>query len=60
VADCVAADTLLDQMPVTDILNGDNGYDSDAVCRKIESKGVPRRRQPRGCHLLLVMSPDSK
>jgi hypothetical protein len=40
VADCVAVDTLLDQMPATDILNGDKGYDSDAVRRKIESKGA--------------------
>jgi len=40
VADCTAADTLLDFMPETDILHGDKGYDSDAVRRKIESKGA--------------------
>src|SRR5215469_16629791 len=36
VADCTAADTLLDQMPPAVILNGDKGY-SDAVRRKIQS-----------------------
>jgi hypothetical protein len=41
VADCLVADTLLDQMPVTDILNADKGYRSDAVRRKIESRGAP-------------------
>jgi transposase len=47
VADCVAADTLLDQMPATDILNGDKGYDSDAVRRKIESKGAAPNIPPK-------------
>ena len=46
-ADCVAADTLLDQMPATDILNGDKGYDSDAVRRKIESKGAAPNIPPK-------------
>jgi hypothetical protein len=30
VADCIAADILLEHMPETDILHGDKGYDSDA------------------------------
>jgi transposase len=47
VADCVAADTLLDQMPATGILNGDKGYDSDAVRRKIESKGAAPNIPPK-------------
>jgi IS5 family transposase len=31
VADCVAADALLELTPDTAILNADKGYDSDAV-----------------------------
>jgi Transposase DDE domain len=33
VADCVAADVLLDRMATAEILHGDKGYDSDAVCQ---------------------------
>jgi transposase len=40
VADSIAADTLLDQMPTTSLLHADKGYDSDAVRRKVESRGV--------------------
>jgi transposase len=40
VADCVAADTLLDQVSATELLHGDKGYDTDAVRRKIEAKGA--------------------
>jgi transposase len=40
VAHCVAADTLLDHMPTTELLHGDKGYDSDAVRRKIEAMGA--------------------
>ena len=40
VADCTAADTLLEQMPATGILHGDKGYDSNAVRRKIEATGA--------------------
>lgn len=47
VADCTAADTLLDQMPSAVILHGDRGYDSDAVRRKIESKGTAPNIPPR-------------
>lgn len=46
-ADCIAADTLLDQMPAAAILHGDKGYDSDAVCRKIESKGAAPNIPPK-------------
>jgi transposase len=38
VADCIAADVLLEQMPATRILHGDKSYDSHVVRRKIESK----------------------
>ncbi|ESY09249.1 MULTISPECIES: IS5 family transposase [unclassified Mesorhizobium] len=47
VADCTAADTLLDQMPAAVILHGDKGYDSDAVRRKIESKGAAPNVPPK-------------
>jgi len=47
VADCTAADTLLDRLPETSILHGDKGYDSDAVRRKIESKGVAPNIPPK-------------
>jgi transposase len=40
VADCTAADAPLEVMPETAILHGDKGYDSDAIRRKIESKGA--------------------
>ena len=46
-ADCTAADALLDQMPAAVILNGDKGYDSDAVRRKIESKGAAPNIPPK-------------
>ena len=46
-ADCTAADALLEQMPATSILHGDKGYDSDAVRRKIESKGVAPNIPPK-------------
>lgn len=39
-ADCIAADELLDGLLSAQILHGDKGYDSNAVRRKIESKGA--------------------
>jgi len=47
VADCIAADSLLEHLPETGILHGDKGYDSDAVRRKIESKGVAPNIPPK-------------
>jgi transposase len=47
VADCIAADTLLDQMPAAPLLHADKGYDSDAVRRKIESKGLAPNIPPK-------------
>ena len=46
-ADCIAADSLLEHMRETDILHGDKGYDSDAVRRKIESKGAAPNIPPK-------------
>jgi len=47
VADCTAAETLLDQMPAAEILHGDKGYDSDAVRCKIEGKGAAPNIPPK-------------
>jgi transposase len=47
VADCVAADTLLDHMPTTELLHGDKGYDSDAVRRKIGAMGAAPNIPPK-------------
>jgi transposase len=47
VADCVAADALLDCMPATSILHGDKGYDSNAVRRKIEDRGAAANIPPK-------------
>ena len=47
VADCTAADTLLEHMPHTDILHGDKGYDTNAVRAKIENMGVAPNIPPK-------------
>jgi len=41
------ADGLLDRLLATEILHGDKGYDSDAVRRKIESKGLRPTSRPK-------------
>lgn len=46
-ADCTAADTLLDRLPTTMLLHGDKGYDSDAVHRKIEAMGAAPNIPPK-------------
>ncbi len=46
-ADCTAADGLLDRLLAAEILHGDKGYDSDAVRRKIESKGAAPNIPPK-------------
>ena len=47
VADCIAADELLDRLAAAEILHGDKGYDSNAVRRKIESKGAAPNIPPK-------------
>jgi transposase len=51
IADCTAADILLDQLNDATLLHGDKGYDTDAVRRKIEDKGaapnIPPKRNRR-------------
>ena len=46
-ADCTAADVLLEQMPDAAILHGDKGYDSDAVRRKAEEMGAMPNIPPK-------------
>ena len=46
-ADCTAADALLEQMPATSILHGDKGYDSNAVRQKIEDMGAVPNIPPK-------------
>ncbi len=60
VADCTAADALLDQMPVTSILHGDKGYDSNAVRRKIEARGAAPNIPPKAQQALeeLLLAPS--
>ena len=47
VADCVAADALLDHIATTDLVHGDKGYDSNAVRQKIEAKGAAPNIPPK-------------
>jgi transposase len=47
VADCIAADALLDHLTTAEILHGDKGYDSNAVRRKIEGKGAAPNIPPK-------------
>jgi transposase len=47
VADCVAADALLDHMHATSTLHGDKGYDSNAVRRQIEDMGAAANIPPK-------------
>ncbi len=47
VADCKAAEVLLAQMPECGILHGDKGYDSNAVRRQIEERGVTPNIPPK-------------
>jgi len=44
---CTVADAVLDRMPPAVILNGDKGYDSDVVRRKIESMGAAPNILPK-------------
>ena len=46
-ADCVAADALLDRLAGAQLLHGDKGYDSNAVRHKIEGKGATPNIPPK-------------
>ncbi len=47
VADCTAADRLLDQLTAADLVHGDKGYDTNAVRRKIEAMGAAPNIPPK-------------
>lgn len=46
-ADCVAAEALLDHLPATRIVHGDKGYDSDRLRRRIEAGGAAPNIPPK-------------
>lgn len=46
-ADCVAAETLLDGLAGAAIVHADKGYDSNAVRRRIEDKGAAPNIPPK-------------
>jgi len=52
VADCVAADTLLDQLTAAELVHGDKVYDTNAVRQKIEAKGAAPNIPPKINRLL--------
>ena len=47
VADCTAAALLLQQLPSASILHADKGYDSNAVRRQVEERGVMPNIPPK-------------
>ena len=47
VADCTAADLLLERMPGSPILLGDKGYDTNAIRHKVEGKGTMPNIPPK-------------
>ena len=51
VADCTAGSLLLEQMPDAPILNGDKGYDSDAIRRQVEERGAMPNIPPKSNRL---------
>lgn len=46
-ADCTAGSLLLEQMPQSPILHGDKAYDSNAIRRLIEARGVMPNIPPK-------------
>ena len=50
-ADCVAAEALLTRLPVTRIVHGDKGYDSDRLRRRIEQTGAAPNIPPKSNRL---------
>ena len=47
VPDCVAADTLLDEIGTAELVHGDKGYGTNAVREKIEAKGAAPNIPPK-------------
>ena len=46
-ADCTAGGLLLERMPEVPILNGDKGYDTNAIRRQIEAQGTMPNIPPK-------------
>ena len=51
VADYIAGNLLLEQMPDVPILNGDKGYDSDAIRRQVDERGAMPNIPPKSSRL---------
>lgn len=47
VADCTAAEALLEAMPDCPILHGDKGYDTNAIRRQVEERGAMPNIPPK-------------
>ena len=45
--DCVAGEALIERMPDTRLLNGDKGYDSNAIRRQVEARGAMPNIPPK-------------
>ena len=47
VADCAAAGALLDRLPDCSVVNGDKGYDADALRKQIRERGALANIPPK-------------
>ena len=47
VADCTAGATLIDRLPKCDVVNGDKGYDTDALREQIRDRGALANIPPK-------------
>jgi transposase len=47
VADCIAGAALLDRLPDCDVVNGDKGYDTDALRKQIRERGALANIPPK-------------
>lgn len=47
VPDCVAGGALIEHLPEARLLNGDKGYDSNAIRRQVEARGVMPNIPPK-------------
>lgn len=51
VADCTAAEALLENLPETGLVNADKGYDSNAIRRQISERGAFANIPPKANRL---------
>jgi transposase len=47
VPDCIAGEALLQHLPKACLLNGDKGYDSNAIRRQVEAQGMMPNIPPK-------------